>query len=255
MHDPMTVAFSIPSPIPRRKRWRDAKDGKTCIKVRRRTNEENLGERVYPWWRLRGYELWVRGRSIGLNEAVCVWHVEPGDRDSGEVCKHRHKVADIHPLLRRTPLVTKTRWKDQNGDEWAYTRFWLWHVRHWRVQIRLLGKLQRFLLERCEGCGRRYPWGYAPISHQWDSPRTRWRDGVVRRSFHHECSSLEHYRANYYETLFTFEHYGPRHDELVKAGVDWTVAWRVTDRLKNWREIPDAKKWLERRDESGRIVR
>jgi hypothetical protein len=55
MHDPDVVAFTIPSPIPRRKRYRDAREGdpRWTLGVRRRTNDENLIS-----WRPKGEPSW-----------------------------------------------------------------------------------------------------------------------------------------------------------------------------------------------------
>jgi hypothetical protein len=88
---------------------------------------------------------------------ITVWHVEPGGHDAFEVCKH--------------------------------SSHWQWHVWHWKVQIRPLQQLKRFLFERCIECGRRYPWGYSPVSHQWDGPGSRWFR-VQKLNYHHECSGL-----------------------------------------------------------------
>jgi hypothetical protein len=108
---------------------------------------------------------WPRKSSISGRRywpaLVTVWHVEPGGHDAFEVCKHASR--------------------------------WQWHVWHWKVQIRPLQTLKRFLFERCIECGRRYPWGYAPVSHQWDGPGSRWFR-IGRLNYHHECSSLVHLR-------------------------------------------------------------
>jgi len=164
MHDPLVVAHEIPSPIPRRKRWEDkARIARRWgFARRRRTNAANLGQPTYRWWRPHGWVLYLAGRAYGLRNAITVWHVEPRGRDTFDVCKRG------------------SRWK--------------WHVHHWRIQFHYERRLRRFLLERCVLCGRRFPWGYAPVSHQWDGPRARWRDGVVRRAYHHECSALVHTR-------------------------------------------------------------
>lgn len=90
-----------------------------------------------------------------------VWHVEPDGHDALTICK--------------------------------YTGRWQWHFWHWHIQWHFEQKLRRFLFERCEKCGHRYPWGYAPVSHQWDAPRSRWWR-VEPRAFHHECSVVMNYR-------------------------------------------------------------
>lgn len=88
---------------------------------------------------------------------ITVWHVEPDGRDALTVCRPRSA--------------------------------WRWHVHHWRIQVHLIGDLHRFLFERCELCGRRFPWGYAPVAHQWDQPRGPWFK-VTKRAYHYECSGL-----------------------------------------------------------------
>ncbi len=139
MHDPMTVAFEIRRPWPRR---------------------SNFG-RTTRWY---------------FPAALTVWHVEPGGRDSGEVCRHYTRVQDA-------------------SGAWGY-RFhhrWRWHVHHWRIQVHWWQRVRRFLFERCIECGQRFGYGYAPVSHQWDGPpKPRLR--VSATAFHHECSSLVHLR-------------------------------------------------------------
>lgn len=121
MHDPEVVAFSIPRPWPQRRR------------------AAYTGKRYWP-------------------ELICIWHVEPGGRDSGSVCKH---------------------WQDGKVRQ-----RWKWHVWHWRIQVRPIQKLRRLLFERCAECGRGYPYGYAPIG-TWGGDKT----------WHHECSSMGRYRS------------------------------------------------------------
>lgn len=159
MHDPMVLAWEVVVPFPKRVAWRERSGTKRWgITVDRCTNAENLGERVYPWWRLKGRHLWIGGRCYGMRRVADIWHVDPSGHDAFDRCP-------------RT-----SRWK--------------WHVNHWEITWFFNRSLKRSLLERCELCGRRYPWNYAPIAHQWDTPATRWRDGIVRRSYHHECSNL-----------------------------------------------------------------
>jgi hypothetical protein len=112
---------------------------------------------------------------------ITLWHVDPevgGDDDS---C--------ARPYL--------NRWRDayKDGDV-LRTWFWLkmtkkhrwWHVHHWRVQVRPWQDLNRWLWTRCAGCGKRFPWGYAPVSHQWDSDGPAWRRPEVGK-YHFECSN------------------------------------------------------------------
>lgn len=168
MHDPSVVAWDLVLPIPVRG-WKhnDARPGeyRWGIKRWRRTNEENLGEPVHPWWRPKGYRLRLAGRAVRSLPLGTIWHHEPGGRDALTVCGR-------NPDGSRKP-----------------GRGWAWHVHHWSFQWFFARRLRRFLFERCKGCGRRYPWGYAPVSHQWDEPSAPWFK-VERRAYHHECSAL-----------------------------------------------------------------
>lgn len=199
MHDPMTVAHEIPSPLPHRERWHERTGKRWGFDVARMTGP-GAGRRVYRWWRPKGYTLRLGGRAYGLGRLATIWHVEPKGHDSGDVCRHYIRSTDPQPSALRVRLspFLKARPGDPSSagatKPWISNTAWRWHVHHWRIQVHVLGRLRRFLLERCQECGRRYPWGYSPVSHGWDSPRTRWRDGVVRRNYHRECSSLGSYR-------------------------------------------------------------
>lgn len=48
-----------------------------------------------------------------------------------------------------------------------------WHVHHWRIQVPMLQRLRRWLFTRCEVCGKRFGWGYAPLSRLWERPKAR----------------------------------------------------------------------------------
>jgi len=164
MHDPLVVAHELVLPIPRRK-WR-AKGPRWSFSRQRRTNKENLGEPVYRWWRPKGYELVVAGWYVGLYRLATIWHREPGDRDSGEVCKH---------------------WADGKPR-----RAWKWHVHHWRVQVHLLQGTRARRFDRCALCGRK---GRPNVSHQWNGAGVGWRKWRSRPGlFHSECSSLVQFR-------------------------------------------------------------
>jgi hypothetical protein len=68
-----------------------------------------------------------------------------------------------------------------------------WHLRHWEIQWHFGQTLRRYLLTRCARCGKRFRWGYSPVSHQWERPHEPWWCGESGL-FHHECSR-EMYRV------------------------------------------------------------
>jgi hypothetical protein len=54
---------------------------------------------------------------------------------------------------------------------WRHPRF---HLHHWKIQIHALQDFKRWAFSRCAGCGRRFSWGYAPVTGQWNSEGPRW---------------------------------------------------------------------------------
>lgn len=64
-----------------------------------------------------------------------------------------------------------------------------WHIWHWRFQVHPWQLFRRWLLTRCEGCGKRFAYGYSPVSHSWDSKRPKFLRGE-RGLYHSECSHM-----------------------------------------------------------------
>lgn len=78
--------------------------------------------------------------------------------------------------LAATLLRDRRRW-------WQHPR---WHLQHWKIQIHGLQSLKRWMWSRCQHCGKRFSWGYAPASSHWHGTGPRWfrsEDGVA----HIEC--------------------------------------------------------------------
>lgn len=166
MHDPMVVAWDIKLPIPLRQKWLEEinkTEARWTLGRRLRTNPENLGKPVYPWWNLNGYRPVVAGRIYNWYRFATVWHVEPDGRDSGTVCKH------------------SIRWQDED-QKWhsKNAKSWKWHVHHWKIQIHFLQKLRRRLLTRCEYCGgRSTKTNPVNCTHHWDRKKTPWWRGEL----------------------------------------------------------------------------
>lgn len=62
-----------------------------------------------------------------------------------------------------------------------------WHLWHWRIQVHPWQKLRRWLLTRCEECGKRFAYGEAPTSHSWHHEPPKFLKGE-RGLYHADCS-------------------------------------------------------------------
>mgnify|MGYP000075374856 CR=1 FL=1 len=187
MHDPSFLAFDIHAPIPLVDRWasKQYKQGKRFWKpVQRRTNDENLGERVYPWWTLRGYSPRVGSTIFKFPTIVEVWHDEPGGADMGDVCNYRERHG--RPI------------------RWAFA-----HRHHLRVKFMPVVVIRRWR-GRCSDCHRRFGRSTARFSNGWDSKET----------FCYPCSSLRHTRRQVAD-LAKYVRHECTSTELWRVEHDW----------------------------------
>ena len=169
MHDPLCQAFSLRRPWPKRSRHEDSSE-KQPARFRWR--------RHGPWWKPESWSpfLTAFGRGWYFPSVVIVWHREPGNRDSGEVCKHRHQRPD---------------------GTWKFTRRWRWHVHHWQFTVYPTLHLKRWLFSRCEECGRGFRYAEAPVSRSgWGGGKgPAWfRNG--EKVVHGHCSQLQSLRSS-----------------------------------------------------------
>lgn len=75
-------------------------------------------------------------------------------------------------------------WNRYHRRWWQHPR---WHFWHWRIQVHPVQQFKRWAFSRCAKCGRRFCWGYSPVSHSWNGGGPRWfrsEQGV----YHSECS-------------------------------------------------------------------
>lgn len=98
-----------------------------------------------------------------LTKHVTVWHHEPNGNDSGSVCKG----------MRGSNL------------SWHNARWAIRHRRHLSIQIHPYQRVQRWLMDHCSECGRKFRWkdsrhGY--MSHE-------------REVWHDECMTLRTLRG------------------------------------------------------------
>ena len=92
-----------------------------------------------------------------------------------EADRERHFVGVLCSVARQL-LDLKRPW-------WDHPR---WHFWHWQVWCVPMTHLKRWLFSRCCKCGKRFRWGYAPVTHQWDNEGPRWFRGE-KNVFHDKC--------------------------------------------------------------------
>ena len=62
-----------------------------------------------------------------------------------------------------------------------------WHVHHWSIQIHFTQKLKRWAFSKCEGCHKRFTWGYSPTSTSWHGSGPSWFRGESN-VYHSDCT-------------------------------------------------------------------
>lgn len=102
----------------------------------------------------------------------------PGDRDD-TFPWWRLPANELARLIARRYLRLTRPW-------WRHPR---WHVHHWRLQLCPWQTLRRWLFSRCRGCGKRFAWGYSPLSTSWSSRPPRLFRGE-EHVYHPECVRL-----------------------------------------------------------------
>jgi hypothetical protein len=160
MHDPLTVAFEIRQPWPKRDRSYDTKPAPAGTRLRSR------------WaWHLPFVRL--AGRGWYFANLITVWHREPGGHDAGTVCKRWQR---RRPATGRTRHVTRVAW--------------YLHIHHWHLQLHPYQQLRRRLLTRCEWCGSRSRKGDpVDVSNGAYREKTKWWRGE-EGLYHGDCSSV-----------------------------------------------------------------
>lgn len=97
--------------------------------------------------------------------------------------KHGTRSGSIRDQARRMAWVVYAWILRQDRPWWKHPR---WHWWHWRIQVHPLQDLKRWLFSRCKGCGKKFPWGYVPVSGDWDADGPRWFRGEDN-VYHREC--------------------------------------------------------------------
>jgi hypothetical protein len=61
-----------------------------------------------------------------------------------------------------------------------------WHAHHWKIQIHALQAFKRWAFSHCDGCGKRFAWGYSPTSAQWHGSGPQWFKSE-QKVYHSDC--------------------------------------------------------------------
>lgn len=137
-------------------------------------------EMVYTAWRVIAWRQFKR-LHIGVRELDCIISLStsPSDNLRWRADEARESEKAMGGLFYRVAAA----YLRLHRPWWDHPR---WHVWHWRIQCHPLQDLKRFLFSRCAGCGKRFTWGYAPISTQWGGDGPRWFRGE-RSVYHDTC--------------------------------------------------------------------
>lgn len=125
---------------------------------------------------------WKYGKSLNLKELDCIY-----DLDANPIDNLRLSVARVNDAETCAEffLMVYNCFLRFNRPWYKHPR---WHLWHWRIQIHPWQTLRRWLLSRCAVCGKRFTWGYSPMSGSWDSVPPKFLRGEVG-VYHSECSS------------------------------------------------------------------
>lgn len=136
-------------------------------------------EVVYALWKIIAWRMFKR-RSLNLHEFQEIADLAANPTDNlravvFDAARSPEQARRLGALMLRCYVRLHRPW-------WRHPK---WHVYHWQVQIHFTQKLKRWLFSRCKGCGKRYQWGYSPISANWHGKGPRWFRS--EDSYHSEC--------------------------------------------------------------------
>lgn len=175
MHNPSTVAFEIRSPFRRKPDKFFPKGYRPSLVTIWHVDPERDGSDDSCGWFIRGRHLSQADRDLAKN---LITNEYDNIKSWFTGCDDREKISQV--------LGTFACLRRRDRPWWRHPK---WHFWHWRFQVHPWQTFRRWAFSRCEGCGKHFPWGYSPISFQWEKPRTRWFRSEVG-SYHRECASL-----------------------------------------------------------------
>ena len=101
----------------------------------------------------------------------------PKDSKSDRECHFESMLCSAARCL----LTEKRSW-------WKHPK---WHFWHWKFQCHPLQAFKRWAFSRCCKCGKRFTWGYAPVTDNWNSKGPRWFR-TEKDVYHSDCNSPNH---------------------------------------------------------------
>jgi len=200
MHDPMTVAFEIRYP------WKAYKNPRTEWERRYRSSfitiwhidpERDGSDDSCDWF---GRKLTQREKDFAKhlieNEfdnlrsffsqwvpAPCSKHTNREDcYEAGCHLGDHLPVCDQDEMIGRVMNIFRCYKRELR---WRYPV--RWHFWHWRFQIHPLQTFKRWAFSKCCKCGKRFSWGYCPVSGSWYGTGPRWFRSESN-VYHSDCS-------------------------------------------------------------------
>lgn len=185
MHDPMTVAFEIKSPIRGKPSQWSPKGYRSALVTiwhrdpeRRGPDPRSYGDDScgWPWPMLTKEELAHCDRLIDSEfDNVRGWF---GKWDEADPRKLEGMKSDLRQAFRLFKSFHRPWWKHPR-----------WHLWHWEFQVHPIQTFKRWAFSRCANCHKGFSWGYCVIGGSWEGTGPLWFRSE-KNVFHENCSYM-----------------------------------------------------------------
>lgn len=148
MHDPMTVAFDIPSPIRHKPdKWCPKGYRPTLITIWHVDPQKDGADDSCDW---SGRRRPLNPKEKVLLDAIFDYHIE------SVLDNPPHYPDSVEHEWYQSLKDAAYAWRRRERHWWQHPQ---WHIHHWRLQIHPWGTFYRWAFVRCEKCGGRFKWG------------------------------------------------------------------------------------------------
>ena len=141
-----------------------------CREDARALHKQRASEGRPMWWLLwlERASFWHRGRGLSSRQVAkeLHWWSFPGTR--------RHDPSDSFLSSATFEQIAMSIARGYLHLARPWYRKPRWHVHHWEFQIHPLQKFKRWAFSRCSKCGKRFTWGYCPVTGSWSGKGPRW---------------------------------------------------------------------------------